>query len=272
MSKPGSAIMRRRIAPRRGVESSASSPRAPRKANRVSNRGLVGRLRSPAPSSAGTRSSATPMCQPASPVGWDDVIADTLFQDESGRVPSAALRVKPLGAPPASDAFKLVLEDIYTRKRHEQQRLLSAQRRREENAQKAAESRAPSPEESPVTTDDDTDEDSFEAFVQDHERAITLRRWALVRRKMDEMYLEKKKTSATLNWSFLRHAVQTRTTMEEVRQQLYKKYLENPNSWWTEGFINFPERVFDKARKPYTAVMLARSNSHRRKSKSVFDT
>lgn len=271
MSKPELAVKRRLTASRR--DTPTGSPRGTRRTNQ-----LTKRLRSPMPSFVDTRSiaTATPVYQPDVPAGWDDVIADTAFQYDSGRVPSAISRVKPLDSLPASEAFKFVLDDIYTRKRLlEQQRLLSAQRRREENAQKAVESRAPSPEELSVTIDgdddvDDKEEDNFEAFVHDQQRAATLRRWGLLRRKVNELSLEKKKTTAKLNWSFLHHAVQTRTTMEEVRKQLYKKYLENPNSW-TEGFINFPEHVFVKARKPYTAVMWERSSSYRQKSKPVFN-
>ncbi|KAK2187499.1 hypothetical protein NP493_163g01044 [Ridgeia piscesae] len=274
MSRPVSAVKRRLAASRRNTPT--NGPHETLRTNRVSKR-----LRSPAPSSVDTRSiaTATPVYRADGPAaaGWDDVIADTSFQHDNGRVPSAVSRVRPLDSLPASEAFKFVLDDIYTRRRlQEQQRLLSAQRRREENAQKAAEARAPSPDELSVTVeddddgDDDTEEDSFEAFVHGQQRAATLRRWGLLRRKVDELSLEKRKTTATLNWSFLHHAVQTRTTMEEVRKQLYKKYLENPNSW-TEGFINFPENVFVKARKPYTAAKSERSGSYRRKSKPVLN-
>ena len=246
-----------------------------RKTNRVQALSLAGNPRTPVPLSAGSRSSraTTPSCHPNSRTGWEDVIAaDPSFQYDNSRVPSALMRVKAFGAPPASEAFKVVLHDIYTRKRQlaKQRVALSAQRKWGENARKAAASRAQTEKElSAIDGDDDeSDSDSLEAFVLDHQRTVTLRRWALVRRKMHELSLERKQTNAALNWSFLHHAVQTGTTMEEVRKELYKKYLHNTDSW-TEGFTNFPKHLFVKARKTCSVVATLQRLSRTRVTKKT---
>ena len=43
-----------------------------------------------------------------------------------------------------------------------------------------------------------------------------------------------------MGWNFLRHTIKQMTDMERARQELYEKYIDNPDDW-IKGLRNAPE-------------------------------
>ena len=69
--------------------------------------------------------------------------------------------------------------------------------------------------------------------------AVGLRCWAILRRHVKEMIM-KRRNQKNQGWNFLRHTIKQMTDMERAREELYEKYLHNPDQW-IAGLINAPE-------------------------------
>ncbi len=110
--------------------------------------------------------------------------------------------------------------------------------------------------------DDDLEDD--EAQVR-RRRRRALRAWALIKRNVQEMRMERRKSAGSINWDFLRQTITALTDMEKARQELYDKYIYKPN-WWADGLSQCPDHLLRKYSKGtgMSAVKVANLANSRR--------
>ena len=95
---------------------------------------------------------------------------------------------------------------------------------------------------------DDADDDSFISEDAEHtkrRRHPALRAWGLMRRHIQEVRVEKRMASGSINWDFLKQTISALSDMEKARQELYEKYIYKPN-WWADGLTRCPEHLIRK--------------------------
>ena len=168
----------------------------------------------------------------------------------------------------SSDAFNTVLQTILQQRQKREQR---SQRRllfmRAAQHEIDLERTAPDPQDDPprddTGRDDDDDDDVYDEMDDDAARlsrvltANAQRAWGIIRRKVHDMIFERKKKENTCSWKFVHRTVTHMTGVEKARQDLYRKYIDNPNSWM-EGIVNFPAHLRPENRKQHVTKPTAR--------------
>ncbi len=111
--------------------------------------------------------------------------------------------------------------------------------------------------------DDDLEDDEAQTRRR---RRRALRAWALIKRNIQEMRMERRKSAGSINWDFLRQTITALTDMEKARQELYDKYIYKPN-WWADGLSQCPDhllRKYSKGTAGMSAVKVANLANSRR--------
>lgn len=105
-----------------------------------------------------------------------------------------------------------------------------------------------------IAEDKDNDEEAEEDLAADtdqlqnsngRQKQAAKRAWAWVRRNVQEVSVAEKSKTSSLNWNVLHHTMANLSDMEQSRQDLYRRYLDKPNSW-REGIQNFPTQLLQK--------------------------
>ena len=89
------------------------------------------------------------------------------------------------------------------------------------------------------------------------------RRWHLVRIRVREMALEKRRSQSTFNWNVLRQHFNNMTNVQQARLELYDKYIRKPDDWIKYFKNELPESFHKlhesnlwrrKVRRPRTGI------------------
>ena len=147
-----------------------------------------------------------------------------------------------------SDTFKRIMNEIGPNKvkKTEKRMSVSSLGRRRSTVIDEADEKDVNEEE-----DDEDYEDDDDDFISDYldhtkrRRRPALRAWGLMRRHIQEVRVEKRMATGSINWDFLRQTISALSDMERARQELYEKYIYKPN-WWADGLSRCPEHLIRK--------------------------
>ena len=146
-----------------------------------------------------------------------------------------------------SDTFKRIMNEIGPKKVKtiEKRMSVSSLGRRRSTIIDEADEKDASEEEDDEDYEDDDDYFSEDSDPTKRRRRPALRAWGLMRRHIQEVRVEKRMATGSINWDFLRQTITALSDMEKARQELYEKYIYKPN-WWADGLSRCPEHLIRK--------------------------
>ena len=181
-------------------------------------------------------------CKPPSKPksAWDSL--EEQISQIAGNTMFKSFQSTPLNAR-SSDTFNRVMGDMKAKLAEQRAAAEAARQAREAAARASIVPEAGEEEDDDFYSDYSDDDDPVPVISP--LRQTALRGWQVLRRKMRDLTIERKKNNSSFNWSFLTHHLSNRNDHQKAREELYEKYIYKPTNW-ADGLVNIPPSVLDK--------------------------